>query len=71
VGKENTGLNMEGQTAASDGSSTGSFSANVVNMKNADGKLAGAGVASARRRPVINSGQHLGVPEPCHEVDSK
>ncbi|MGD0952149.1 MAG: matrixin family metalloprotease [Methanotrichaceae archaeon] len=48
VGKENTGLNMEGQTAAPDGSSTGSFSANVVNMKNADGKLAGAGVAAAQ-----------------------
>lgn len=46
VGKENTGLNIEGQTAAPDGS-TGSFDANVVNMNRAEGKLAGAGGVAA------------------------
>ena len=53
AGKENTGLNMEGQTAAP-GGSTGSFSASVVNMKNADGNLAGAGVAAAQAQTGYN-----------------
>ena len=47
VGKDRSiGLNMEGLTAAPDGS-TGSFSANVVNMNKANSKSAGSGGVAA------------------------
>ena len=62
AGKESIGLNVEGLTEAPDGS-TGSFSANVVNMNRANSKPTGTGgVAVAQAQTGYNLWTYSGIP---------